>query len=243
MHQLDGLLEKFRAAMVQHMENTLFMVGYMLPIERTNLNISLNLGRTMVSIGSIGVGNREKGILQAFMIVSKIGGKPDQAAIDIFKSLSLEGGSFLLTPSWLKRLNVWQDVSEIDTPITLWMHFVFYNPNPYSFMGWMRLNNPFAVSIAAIQKIKEHEDGPLKKRHPKSSNKLKNQASDISKKPDGDWSSAMSKTEMILKLGMKRTAFETFAKHHGLKRISRQLWQIRIDKMDTNTRKKLERHI
>lgn len=56
----------------------------------------------------------------------------------------------------------------------------------------------------------------------------------------GEWSTPMSKAEIMTRLKMKPTAFNTFAKHHGLKQYNRQLWQIRLDAMDTSTRRRIE---
>jgi hypothetical protein len=51
----------------------------------------------------------------------------------------------------------------------------------------------------------------------------------------------MSKTEMRVRLGnMAKDKFESFASTHGLKRINRQIYQIRLDKMDVATRRRLE---
>jgi hypothetical protein len=58
--------------------------------------------------------------------------------------------------------------------------------------------------------------------------------------PEGEWSIPMSKAEMASRLELKPRAFETFAKQHGLKPLSRQLFQIRVDTMDIKTRRRIE---
>jgi len=50
----------------------------------------------------------------------------------------------------------------------------------------------------------------------------------------------MSKKVLRNRLGLGSRAFETFAKPFGLNRISRQQWQIRLDKMDVLTRERIE---
>ena len=57
----------------------------------------------------------------------------------------------------------------------------------------------------------------------------------------GEWSKPMTKSAMknALRIDGYRT-FDTFAEQHGIKKIGRQLWQIRLDAMDKTTRKKLE---
>lgn len=58
---------------------------------------------------------------------------------------------------------------------------------------------------------------------------------------DGEYSLPMSKTEMRVRLAnMAKDKFESFAAQHGLKKINRQLYQIRLDKMDARTRRRLE---
>jgi len=60
--------------------------------------------------------------------------------------------------------------------------------------------------------------------------------------PQGAWSKPMMKAEMmgILRIDSYRK-FKAFAKEYGLKQVggNRQLWQIRIDRMDHTTRSKL----
>lgn len=58
--------------------------------------------------------------------------------------------------------------------------------------------------------------------------------------PEGEWSEPMPKKVLMSRLGLKPRAFETFAKRHGLKPISRQQWQIRLDTMDSRTRGRIE---
>lgn len=58
---------------------------------------------------------------------------------------------------------------------------------------------------------------------------------------EGEWSPPMTKKEMGAILGLKPRAFNAFAKSHPLRRHSRQLFQIRIDGMDSRTRKKFEK--
>lgn len=58
--------------------------------------------------------------------------------------------------------------------------------------------------------------------------------------PVGEWSKPMSKKVLMKRLGLGPRAFETFAKPHGLREISRQQWQIRLDKMDAQTRRHIE---
>jgi len=59
-----------------------------------------------------------------------------------------------------------------------------------------------------------------------------------------EWSNPMTKTKMMRALHIEGSKkFTTFAEDHGLKQVgkNRQLWQIRLDKMDLNTRRKLEK--
>ena len=58
--------------------------------------------------------------------------------------------------------------------------------------------------------------------------------------PEGDWSKPMPKKVLMSRLGLNSRAFETFAKQHPLKKISRQQWMIRLDKMDARTRGRIE---
>jgi hypothetical protein len=51
----------------------------------------------------------------------------------------------------------------------------------------------------------------------------------------------MPKSSMMSRLGLGHSAFETFARRHGLHRIGRQLFQIRLDQMDAGTRRKFDR--
>jgi len=71
-------------------------------------------------------------------------------------------------------------------------------------------------------------------------------AGDIKKKLrslEGEWSNPMTKSTMMSKVntyGYKK--FNTFAKQYGLRQAgNRQLWQIRLDGMDRNTRQKFEK--
>jgi hypothetical protein len=60
---------------------------------------------------------------------------------------------------------------------------------------------------------------------------------------EGEWSNPMTKSAMMSRInidGYKK--FNTFAKQYGLQKAgNRQLWQIRLDKMDKNTRQKFEK--
>ena len=60
---------------------------------------------------------------------------------------------------------------------------------------------------------------------------------------EGEWSNPMTKSAMMSRVnidGYKK--FNTFAKQYGLQKAgNRQLWQIRLDKMDKNTRQKFEK--
>jgi hypothetical protein len=58
---------------------------------------------------------------------------------------------------------------------------------------------------------------------------------------DENWSLPMSKAEIMTRLKLKPRAFATFAQGHGLKRIGRQLWQIRLNAMDAATRRMIEK--
>ena len=59
--------------------------------------------------------------------------------------------------------------------------------------------------------------------------------------PEGEWSLPMSKIDMRVRLGnMAKDKFETFVVQYELKRINRQLYQIRLDTMDSRTRRRLE---
>ena len=57
---------------------------------------------------------------------------------------------------------------------------------------------------------------------------------------NGEWSLPMSKKDMMSRLNLSSRAFGTFASEYGLNRISRQQWQIRLDRMDSRTRAILE---
>ncbi len=60
--------------------------------------------------------------------------------------------------------------------------------------------------------------------------------------PEGVWSTPMSKTEMATRLGnLSPDKFKTFAEFHGIRQAgNRQLWHIRLDKMDMATRHRIE---
>jgi hypothetical protein len=51
----------------------------------------------------------------------------------------------------------------------------------------------------------------------------------------------MALKTMAGRLNLRPDAFKTFAKRHGLKKINRQLWQVRLDGMPMTTRAKLEK--
>lgn len=55
-----------------------------------------------------------------------------------------------------------------------------------------------------------------------------------------EWSTLMPKSKMASRLRLSPKQFETFAKSHELRRHNRQLWQIRLDKLDPRTRQRLE---
>jgi hypothetical protein len=57
---------------------------------------------------------------------------------------------------------------------------------------------------------------------------------------EGEWSRPMTKGQMGKILGLRPRAFNTFAKIYPLRKISRQMFQIRIDGMDSKTRRRLE---
>jgi len=59
--------------------------------------------------------------------------------------------------------------------------------------------------------------------------------------PEGEWSSPMALKQMAGRLNLRPDAFKTFAGRHGLRKINRQLWQVRLDGMDGATRQKLEK--
>lgn len=65
-------------------------------------------------------------------------------------------------------------------------------------------------------------------------------AQQIKARVQGEWSQPMSKKVLMARLGLKPSAFETFAKQHGLKQISRQQYQFRLDKLDSRTRERIE---
>lgn len=57
---------------------------------------------------------------------------------------------------------------------------------------------------------------------------------------DGEvWSTPMSKNQMARRLRMKRNAFLTFAKTASIKPIGRQLWSLRLDRLDATSRGRL----
>ncbi len=57
----------------------------------------------------------------------------------------------------------------------------------------------------------------------------------------GEWSLPMSKKEMAALLGLRIRAFNTFAKSHRLRKVSRQQFQMLLDGMDSRTRRLIER--
>jgi hypothetical protein len=63
------------------------------------------------------------------------------------------------------------------------------------------------------------------------------------KPPEGEWSNPMTKTKMMKTLHIAGySKFATFAKQYGLRQAgNRQLWQIRLDDIDKNTRQKFEK--
>jgi hypothetical protein len=58
--------------------------------------------------------------------------------------------------------------------------------------------------------------------------------------PEGEWSLPMPKKVLMKRLNLKPRAFDTFAAQHGLIEVSRQQFQIRLDKMDPKTRARIE---
>jgi len=76
---------------------------------------------------------------------------------------------------------------------------------------------------------------------PKSTNSQTPDPSDFGRgESDGEWSLPMTKTEMMVRLKLNPKTFNTFAARHGLKKIGRQQWQIRLDGMDAATRRRIE---
>ena len=60
--------------------------------------------------------------------------------------------------------------------------------------------------------------------------------------PEGEYSVAMTKKEMAVRLGnLGRRAFNTFTKSHPLERMGRELFRMRVDGLDAPTRAKLMR--
>jgi hypothetical protein len=57
---------------------------------------------------------------------------------------------------------------------------------------------------------------------------------------EGEWSLPMSKTELMTRVKLKPDSFNTFAKQHGLRKCGRQLFQMRLDQMDSATRRRIE---
>jgi hypothetical protein len=78
----------------------------------------------------------------------------------------------------------------------------------------------------------------LKKKLKATEEKLK--AAEAKLMTEGEWSAPMTKKEMWTILNLRPRAFNTFARSHALRKHSRQLFQIRIDGMDSRTRKKFE---
>jgi hypothetical protein len=54
------------------------------------------------------------------------------------------------------------------------------------------------------------------------------------------WIGPMSKVEMASRLLIGRRAFDSFTKLHPLKKVGRQQWMICVDRMDLNTRSRVE---
>lgn len=58
----------------------------------------------------------------------------------------------------------------------------------------------------------------------------------------GDYSKPMSKTDMMKALGIDSlTKFNGFAKQHGIKKITRKIWQLRLDDLSSREREKIEK--
>ena len=55
-----------------------------------------------------------------------------------------------------------------------------------------------------------------------------------------EWSLPMPKAEMMTRLKLGWRSFETFARAYGIKPLGRQLFQIRLDQMDSATRRRIE---
>ena len=91
--------------------------------------------------------------------------------------------------------------------------------------------------LSQLNRVLDHVKADIKKQPttPASDN-----TGDIS---EGEWSNPMTKSTMMSKVnidGYKK--FNTFAKQYGLRKAgNRQLWQIRLDRMDKNTRQKFEK--
>jgi hypothetical protein len=97
--------------------------------------------------------------------------------------------------------------------------------------------------LVADELDKEASGGEVKQRMEKKRRKTPLPIQEKKGKPDGEWSKPMSKSKMknALRIDGYRT-FNIFARHHGiLPAGNRQLWQIRLDRMDETTRKKLEK--
>ena len=57
---------------------------------------------------------------------------------------------------------------------------------------------------------------------------------------NGDYSKPMSKTDMMKALGIDSlTKFNGFAKQHGIKKITRKTWQLRLNDLSSREQEKL----
>ena len=110
----------------------------------------------------------------------------------------------------------------------------------YASRGVLLLAYEFVVqAMAAVHRRREHVAGAADVRQSPTPQKA---SPNPEQTDDGEWSQPMTKAAMSRRLALKRDAFETFAGGHGLRQCgSRQLWQIRLDKMDANTRHRIER--
>ena len=119
-----------------------------------------------------------------------------------------------------------RDIEKILGPLTLAKLRVFLTENFY---------------IAELNSLTWDEILLYFQRFARQNQKTKSTSKEKKQALAGEWSKPMTKSAMknALRIDGYRT-FDTFAEQHGIRKIGRQLWQIRLDAMDKTTRKKLE---
>jgi hypothetical protein len=114
---------------------------------------------------------------------------------------------------------------------------------PVDELGWIqKIMNEVATDLEEVFGTGHHDEQPADTMQPsdKAGETKKQEYKKISAE---DWSNPMTKSAMMSRVGIDGyKKFKTFANQHGLRQAgNRQLWQIRLDKMDKNTKHNFEK--